>query len=114
MYDILEQAILVYKKIIKTNLWHNFIFSLSKNRNYSIVEIETDENHMHFLRQSISRLFLMEIGRTIKSITAKEIFRLCSYVTKKLWGGYLWITGYFVSTVGKYDNEEQIKNYVRS
>lgn len=56
----------------------------------------------------------MEIGRTIKSITAKEIFRLCSYVTKKLWGGNLWITGYFVSTVGKYDNEEQIKNYVRS
>lgn len=55
-----------------------------------------------------------EIVGTIKSITAKEIFRLCSYVKKKLWGGNLWTTGYFVSTVGKHGNEEQIKNYVRN
>ena len=29
-------------------------------------------------------------------------------------GGNLWTAGYFVSTVGKYGNEEQIKNYVRN
>ena len=55
-----------------------------------------------------------EIVRKIKSITAREIFSLCPQVKKKLWGGKLWTAGYFVSTVGKHGNEEQIKKYVRN
>lgn len=87
---------------------------ISKRFEINIVEIGTDGDHVHFLIQSIPKLSPTEIARIIKSITAKEIFRLCPYVKKKLWGGNLWTAGYFVSTVGKYGNEEQIKNYVRS
>lgn len=86
---------------------------ISKRFEINIVEIGTDGDHVHFLIQSIPKLSPTEIVRTIKSITAKEIFRLCPFVKKKLWGGNLWTAGYFVSTVGKYGNEEQIKNYVR-
>ena len=87
---------------------------ISKRYEINIVEIGTDGDHVHFLIQSIPKLSPTEIARTIKSVTAREIFRLCPYVKKKLWGGNLWTAGYFVSTVGKYGNEEQIKNYVRS
>ena len=87
---------------------------ISKRFEINIVEIGTDGDYVHFLIQSIPKLSPAEIVRTIKSITAKEIFRLCPYVKKKLWGGNLWTAGYFVSTIGKYGNEEQIKNYVRS
>ena len=87
---------------------------ISKRFEINVVEIGTDGDHVHFLIQSIPKLSPTEIVRTIKSITAKEIFRLCPYVKKKLWGGNLWTAGYFVSTVGKYGNEEQIKNYVRN
>lgn len=86
---------------------------ISKRFEINIVEIGTDGDHVHFLIQSIPKLSPTEIVGIIKSITAKEIFRLCPYVKKKLWGGNLWSAGYFVSTVGKYGNEEQIKNYVR-
>ncbi len=87
---------------------------ISKRFEINVVEIGTDGDHVHFLIQSIPKLSPTEIVGIIKSITAKEIFRLCPYVKKKLWGGNLWTAGYFVSTVGKYGNEEQIKNYVRS
>lgn len=87
---------------------------ISKRFEINIVEVGTDGDHVHFLIQSIPMLSPTEIARTIKSITAKEIFRLCPFVKEKLWGGNLWTAGYFVSTVGKYGNEEQIKNYVRS
>ena len=50
----------------------------------------------------------------MKSITAREIYRLYPEVKKKLWGGNLWSEGYFVSTVGKNGNEKQIENYVRN
>lgn len=87
---------------------------ISKRYDINILEIGTDGDHVHFLIQSIPMIAPTEIVRTIKSITAKEIYRLCPYVKNKLWGGNIWSAGYFVSTVSKYKNEEQIKNYVRS
>ncbi|WP_285815760.1 IS200/IS605 family transposase [Thomasclavelia cocleata] len=79
-----------------------------------ILEIGIDGDYVHFLIQSVPMLALTEIGRIIKSITAKEIYRLYPYVKKKLCGGNIWIFGFFVSTVGKSRNENQIKNYVRN
>lgn len=87
---------------------------ISKRYDINILEIGTDGDHVHFLIQSIPRIAPTVIARTIKSITAKEIYRLCPYVKSKLWGGSIWSSGYFVSTVSKYKNEEQIKNYVRN
>ena len=87
---------------------------IGKRYEINIVEIGTDGDHVHFLIQSVPMLAPTEIARKIKSITAREIYRLCPQVKKKLWGGNIWSAGYFVSTVGKKGNEEQIKNYVRN
>ena len=51
---------------------------------------------------------------TIKSITAKEVFRLHPEVKIKLWGGKFWSSGYYVNTVGQYANEEVIKKYLQN
>lgn len=87
---------------------------ISKRYEINIIEIGTDGDYVHFLIQSVPILSPQEIARTIKSITAKEISRLCPQVKEKLWGGKIWSGGYFVSTVGKYGNEKQIENYVRN
>ena len=87
---------------------------ISKRYEINVVEIGSDGDHVHFLIQSIPAMAPTDIARKLKSITAQEIFRLCPQVKKKLWGGKLWTAGYFVSTVGKHGNEEQIKNYVRN
>ena len=49
----------------------------------------------------------------IKSITAREVFRLCPHVKKQLWGGEFWTDGYFVSTVGRHGDEDTIRDYVK-
>ena len=87
---------------------------ISKRYEINIVEIGTDGDHIHFLIQSVSSLSPATIVRIIKSITAREIYRLYPQIKRKLWGGNVWSAGYFVSTVGKKGNEEQIKNYVRN
>lgn len=87
---------------------------ISKRYDINIMEIGTDDDHVHFLIQTVPMLAPTEVDRIIKSITAKEIYRLCPMVKKKLWGGNIWSAGYFVSTVGKNNNENQIKNYVRN
>lgn len=76
------------------------------------VEIGADENHVHFLIQSVPMLSAKNIAQTIKSITAKELFRLHPEVKSKLWGGQFWSSGYYINTVGQYANEQVSQKYI--
>ena len=87
---------------------------IEKRYDIRFLEIGTDKDHVHFLIQSVPRVSATQIIRTVKSITAREIFARCPHVKKKLWGGEFWSDGYFVSTVGQHGNEETIGKYVRN
>ena len=78
------------------------------------VEIGTDEDHVHFLLQSVPTLSVSKIVQIIKSITAREVFRHHPEVKKKLWGGNFWTSGFYANTVGEYGNKEIIKKYVEN
>lgn len=78
------------------------------------LEIGTDKDHVHFLVQSIPRYSVTNLVKMIKSLTAREIFRLCPEVKKILWGGEFWSDGYFASTVGKHGDENMIGKYVKN
>lgn len=77
------------------------------------IEIGTDGDHVHFLLQSVPTYSPTKIITLIKSLVAREVFKRCPHVKKKLWGGEFWSDGYFVSTVGPQGNEDTIANYVR-
>ena len=78
------------------------------------VEIGIDGDHVHFLIQSIPMNAPKKIIGAVKSITAKEIFRLHPEVKQMFWGGKFWTSGYYVNTVGQYANEEVIKSIFRA
>ena len=77
------------------------------------LEIGTDKDHVHFLVQSVPTYSVTKIVSTIKSLTAREIFKRCPEVKKKLWGGEFWTDGYFATTVGKHGSEDAIARYVK-
>src|SRR3954463_4007153 len=77
------------------------------------LEIGTDEDHVHFLVQSVPTCSVTKLVTIIKSLTAREVFRRCPEVKKRLWGGEFWTDGYFASTVGRHGNEKAIGAYVR-
>ncbi len=85
---------------------------IQKRYEIEFLEIGSDGDHVHFLVQSVPALSPKKIVQTIKSLTAREIFKTCPEVKKQLWGGELWTDGYFISTVSAHGNEEMIKNYV--
>jgi putative transposase len=87
---------------------------LEKRYQIKFLEIGTDEDHVHFLVQSVPTYSVTKIVTIIKSVSARQIFRLCPEVKKKLWGGEFWTDGYFASTVGKYGNENMIGKYVKN
>ena len=82
---------------------------ISKRFEIEFIEIGTDKDHVHFLIQSIPTMSASKIIQTIKSITAKEIFRLHPEVKQQLWGGEFWTKGYYVNTVGRHGDENTIQ-----
>ena len=86
---------------------------ISERYEIHFVEIGVEDNHVHFLVQSIPTQSPTQIIKMLKSITAREIFRQHPEVKKQLWGGEFWSDGYYVSTVGKHGNEDTISRYVR-
>lgn len=87
---------------------------IEKRYDIFFIEIGLDDNHVHFLIQSVPMLSPKEIVQTIKSITEREIFRLHTEVKSELWGGQFWSDGYYINTVGQYANEEVIKKYLKN
>ena len=77
------------------------------------LEIGTDEDHVPFLVQSVPTYSVSKVATIIKSLTAREIFRRCPGVKKRLWGGEFWTDGYFASTVGRHGNEKVIAAHVK-
>lgn len=79
----------------------------------TFLEIGTDGDHVHFLLQWVPAYSPTKIVRTIKSITAREVFLRCPQVKKQLWGGQFWSAGYFIASVGQHGNENTIGAYVK-
>ncbi|MEI7511884.1 MAG: IS200/IS605 family transposase [Candidatus Uhrbacteria bacterium] len=107
-----------YRKVIFNEKIDDVLKStcLEIARRYEIefLEIGTDKDHVHFLIQSVPTYSPTRIVKMLKSITAKEVFRLVPDIKRQLWGGQLWSDGYFINTVGQHANESVIMQYIRN
>ena len=92
---------------------HEVCEEIAKRYEVHFVEVGADEDHVHFLVQSVPTMSITEIVTTIKSITAREIFKRNPEVKNILWGGRFWTSGYYANTVGQYGNEKIIQKYVQ-
>ena len=86
---------------------------IGKRYEIHFVEIGTDDDHVHFMIQSVPMLSPKQIVQTVKSITAREIFAKHPEVKEFLWGGRFWTSGYYANTIGLYAGADVIKNYVK-
>ena len=86
---------------------------ISKRYEIHFLEIGTERDHIHFLVQSVPTYSPTKTVRTIKNITAREIFRRIPSVKKDLWGGEFWTDGYYISSVSRKGSETVIQTYVQ-
>ena len=87
---------------------------ISERYEIYFVEIGVDDDHVHFLTQSVPSMLPKTMVQTIKSITSRGIFKSHPEVKKLLWGGRFWTMGYYINTVGQYANEQVISEYVKN
>lgn len=77
-----------------------------------IVEVNTDQDHMHLLIALPPKMPVSDVVRIIKANTAKAMREKFPFLNKVYWSkDGLWSVGYFVSTIGV--NEAIIQKYIR-
>jgi REP element-mobilizing transposase RayT len=107
-----------YRRAVLTEpvdlLLRSLCLEIAKRYEVHFLEIGTDKDHVHFLIQSVPTYQPQRIVQIIKSITAREIFKQYPQVKKELWGGEFWTKGYSINTVGRFNSENAVQQYVKS
>ena len=77
-----------------------------------IEAVGIDQDHVHWLVSAAPKYSPTELIRMIKSISAREMFRMFPEIREQLWGGELWTDAFYVGTVGEGGNKKVIERYV--
>lgn len=80
---------------------------------YEIVEMEVAEDHVHIFLSFPPRYSIGDVVRSLKSISARELFKQYPSLKRRLWRGELWEDGYFARTVGDSLTSDMIEKYIR-
>jgi len=103
----------VFQEPYRTTL-KDIIEAIGYDYNIEIVEIEVPVDHIHMVVRSEPKVSPSDIMQIIKSISARQFFKLYPDIKRKFfWGGKLWTQSYFVETIGN-ANETVIREYVKN
>lgn len=86
---------------------------ISDEYEFEIQEMEVGEDHVHILISFHPKYSIGQVVRTLKSISARELFREFPRIKKRLWSGQLWEDGYFARTVGDRMTRQIVEKYIR-
>ena len=115
LYHLVSSA--KYRRVVVTEEVDKILVEVCEDvaKRYEVwfLEVGTDNDHVHFLIQSVPTYSVTKIVTIVKSIIAREVFKRCPDVKKQLWGGEFWGKGYFVNTVGQHGTEQVIAKYVK-
>src|SRR3990167_1800266 len=77
-----------------------------------IVEVNTDQDHVHLLVSVAPKMAIATAVRLLKSNTARAMVTKFPYLKQVYWDGDsgIWSVGYFMSTVGV--NEATLRRYI--
>ena len=98
---------------IKKSL-ENILGNICNKYQYEILELEVMSDHIHIFLSAKPTVAPTDIVRTLKSISAIELFKKYPKL-KKFYArcGSLWSKGYFVSTIGNVSSQT-IKRYIQN
>ena len=89
------------------------ISSIANDNEITILEMETDKDHIHLLVECKPQHYIPSIMKALKGTSARRLFQKYPELKESLYGGHLWNPTYFVATVSD-NTEDQIKHYIQN
>jgi putative transposase len=89
------------------------IYEVAERYDFQVVELAVMPEHVHMFVSASPEMSPARIIQTVKSITARRMLLRFPGIKKMLWGGALWVRGYFVMSSGTGTTDEMIKHYIK-
>ena len=102
--DILDREISDYLKATFNKIAEEYGFRIDT--------MEVMEDHVHIFVEVPPRYSPAQVVQIMKSISAREVFKVFPDLRKQLWAGELWNDGYFVRSVGDEVTADLIRKYI--
>ena len=102
--DILDREISDYLKATFNKIAEEYGFRIDT--------MEVMEDHVHIFVEVPPRYSPAQVVQIMKSISAREVFKVFPDLRKQLWAGELWNDGYFVRSVGDEVTADVIRKYI--
>ena len=87
--------------------------NIAKNKNVIIEHIEVMPDHVHMMISFKPDVAPSNVVKSLKGTSAREWFKLHPETQKLLWGGHLWSSSFFMSTVGNV-SKEIVASYIEN
>ena len=112
--SILEKITRLCKRISGTQHYvAKIIYEVAERYDFSLEALAVMPDHAHLFVSAPPDVAAAQVVQTVKSITAREVFKRFPGVKKHLWGGALWERGYFVMISGEGTTDEMIRRYIK-
>ena len=93
---------------------HQILTGIADDRRITILEFNTDEDHVHILIDCSPQHYIPDMIKAFKGVSARLLMkRHGDVLRKKLWGGHLWNPSYFITKVSE-NTETQVRKYIQS
>jgi len=86
---------------------------VAKEFGITIIEQETDRDHIHILFSSKPTVQVSKLVNSLKSVSARLLFREFPGLREKLYNGAFWSPSYFLATTGQV-TLDVLKRYVEN
>jgi putative transposase len=88
-------------------------FEIAKNLGITIIEQQTDEDHIHILFSSKPAITLSNAINSLKSVTSRKLKMEFPELNRHLWTNKFWSPSYFLATAGDVSLDD-LKKYVEN
>ena len=107
-----------YRKRIFLSPWvkatvERILRKIANEYDLEIGVMEVLSDHIHLTLSAPPRIAPCRAIQILKSLSTKILFQQLPWLKSKYWGGEVWVTGYFIRSVGPHLTKESIEEYIK-
>lgn len=87
---------------------------IAQEKEFEVAMMEVGEqDHIHVFASAHPKIAPSYIVKMLKGISARKLFLKFPQLKKRLWGGHLWNSSFYIETVGSI-SEDVIRKYIEN
>jgi putative transposase len=103
------------RKVLTSEIEHylkDLFQEIAQDKGFEVVMMEVGEqDHLHVFASAHPKIAPSYIVKMLKGISTRTLFLKFPQLKKRLWGGHLWNSSFYIETVGSI-SEETMKKYI--